>query len=123
MSSLSPPFRAWRLLAALLGLSAVALAATAAHAIADVKAAQAVERAAVMQLFHALLLLYTASLSGLFPRLTRWLTVVGVTLFCGGIYAKYLLGIPAAGSIAPAGGISLMLGWLMLGLSSVTKDN
>ena len=123
MSNQPPAYRPWRLIAALLGLSAVALAAVAAHAIADPKAAQAVERAALMQLVHAVLLLYATSLSGVFPRLARWFTLAGITLFCGGIYAKYLLGILAAGTVAPAGGIALMLGWLMLGLSSLTKDN
>jgi uncharacterized membrane protein YgdD (TMEM256/DUF423 family) len=44
-------------------------------------------------------------------------------LFCGGIYTKYLLGVLAAGTVAPVGGIALMLGWLILGLSSLTKDN
>ena len=48
-----------------------------------------------------------------------WFTGVGGAR----IYAKYLLGILAAGTVAPAGGIALMLGWLMLGLSSLTKDN
>ena len=123
MSNRTPASRPWRVIAALLGLSGVALAAVAAHAIADPKAAQAVERAALMQLVHALLLLYATSLSGPFPRLARWFTLTGVTLFCGGIYTKYLLGILAAGTVAPVGGIALMLGWLMLGLSSLTKDN
>ena len=123
MNNLPRTSRPWRFIAALLGLSAVALAAVAAHAIADPKAAQAVERAALMQLVHALLLLYAATLSGVFLSLARWFTLAGVTLFCGAIYAKYLLGIPAGGTLAPAGGIALMLGWLMLGLSSLTKDN
>ena len=123
MSNPTAASRPWRFIAALLGLSAVALAAVAAHAIADPKAAQAVERAALMQLIHAVLLLYATSLSGLFPSLARWFTLAGVTLFCGGIYAKYLLGILAASTVAPAGGIALMLGWLMLGLASLTKDD
>jgi uncharacterized membrane protein YgdD (TMEM256/DUF423 family) len=29
----------------------------------------------------------------------------------------------SAGALAPAGGIMLMLGWALLGLSSFTKDN
>lgn len=123
MSNLIPTPRFWRLVAAALGLTAVALAAVAAHAIADPKAALSVERAAIMQLIHAVLLLYVAGLTGVFSRLARWSTLVGLTLFCGGIYAKYLLGLASAGSVAPIGGMAMMLGWLLLGLSSLTKDN
>jgi uncharacterized membrane protein YgdD (TMEM256/DUF423 family) len=123
MSNSTPASRLWRAIAALFGLSAVALAAIAAHALPDVKAAQAVERAAIMQLVHAVLLLYMTGLTGILCRLARWSTLVGITLFCGGIYAKYLLGIASAGSVAPIGGMTMMLGWLLLGLSSITKDN
>ncbi len=119
----TPASRLWRAISALLGLSAVALAAIAAHALSDMKAAQAVERAAIMQLIHAVLLLFLAGLTGVFSRLARWSTLIGLTLFCGGIYAKYLLGMASAGSIAPIGGMTMMLGWLLLGLSSLTKDN
>lgn len=123
MSHSTPSPRIWRASSALLGLSAVALAAIAAHALPDMKAAQAVERAAMMQLVHAVLLLYLAGLTGIFCRLARWSTLFGLLLFCGGIYAKYLMGIASAGSVAPVGGMTMMLGWLLLGLSSLTKDN
>lgn len=123
MHNSTPAPRLWRAISALLGLSAVALAAIAAHALPDMKAAQAVERAAIMQLIHAVLLLYVAGLTGVFSSLARWSTLVGLTLFCGGIYAKYLLGQVSAGSVAPIGGMAMMLGWLLLGLSSLTKDN
>ena len=123
MRNSTPASRLWRAISALLGLSAVALAAIAAHALPDMKAAEAVERAAIMQLIHAVLLLYIAGLTGVLSRLARWSTLVGLTLFCGGIYAKYLLGFASAGSVAPIGGMTMMLGWLLLALSSLTKDN
>lgn len=123
MSHSYPATRIWRAVSALLGMSAVVLAAIAAHAIPDTKAAQAVERAAIMQLVHAVLLLYMTGLTGRFSHPARWLTLFGLMLFCGGIYAKYLLGLASAASLAPIGGISMMLGWLLLGLSSLTKDN
>lgn len=123
MSDSTPAVRIWRAISALFGLSAVALAAIAAHTLPDMKAAQAVERAAIMQLVHAVLLLYIAGLTGIFSRLARWSTLIGLMLFCGGIYAKYLLGLASAASVAPVGGMAMMLGWLLLGLSSLTKDN
>jgi uncharacterized membrane protein YgdD (TMEM256/DUF423 family) len=123
MTNLIPTPCFWRLVAAVLGLTAVALAAVAAHAIADPKAALSVERAAVMQLIHAVLLIYLANLPGNWIRLARWATLVGLLLFCGAIYTKYLAEIVSAGAFAPAGGIMLMLGWALLGLSSFTQDN
>ena len=123
MRNSTPALRNWRAISALLGLSAVGLAAIAAHALSDIKAAQAVERAAIMQLVHAVLLVYITDLPGAFSRLARWSTLIGLILFCGGIYAKYLLGFASAGSMAPFGGMTMMLGWLLLGISSLTKDN
>jgi uncharacterized membrane protein YgdD (TMEM256/DUF423 family) len=123
MTNLVPTPRFWRLVAAALGLTAVALAAAAAHAIADPKAALSVERAAIMQLIHAVLLVYLASLPGSWIRLARWATLLGLVLFCGGIYTKYFAEIVSAGALAPAGGVMLMLGWMLLGLSTFTKDN
>ena len=123
MSNSTPAVRNWRAISALFGLSAVALAAIAAHALPDMKAAQAVEPAAIMQLVHAVLLLYMAGLTGICSRLARWSTLIGLMLFCGGIYAKYLLGLASAASVAPVGGMAMMIGWLLLGLSSLTKDN
>ena len=123
MTNLVPTPRFWRLVAAALGLTAVALAAAAAHAIADPKAALSVERAAIMQLIHAVLLVYLASLPGSWIRLARWATLLGLVLFCGGIYTKYFAEIVSAGALAPTGGVMLMLGWTLLGLSTFTKDN
>lgn len=112
---------AWSVIAALFGLTAVALGAVAAHAVADAQAAQALERASLYQLIHALVLLYATGLSGKAALLARALFVVGMVLFCGSIELKYLFSVPQAAAFAPAGGIALMLGWLMLGVSALTR--
>ncbi len=104
----------WRSAAGLLGMSAVALGATAAHALNDPQAALAVERAANYQLIHAIVLLVTTFMSGRAATLARWLFLLGILLFCGAIYAKYLLHVVAAAKLAPTGGILLMAGWLTL---------
>lgn len=115
--------RAWRVVAGLLGLTAVALGAVAAHALADPHASAAVERAATYQLIHAVVL-WLATLCGGWPgRCARWALLAGMALFCGAIYAKYLLGFGSAVSVAPTGGIALMIGWLMLALSGLTDRN
>jgi len=112
----------WGLTAALLGLTAVALGAVAAHAVANPQAAQALERASLYQLIHALVLLYAAGLPGKAALLARSLLLAGIVLFCGSIELKYLFSITQAAAVAPTGGVALMLGWLMLGISALTRS-
>jgi uncharacterized membrane protein YgdD (TMEM256/DUF423 family) len=111
----------WGVTAALLGLTAVALGAIAAHAVAEAQAAQALERASLYQLIHALALLYATGLPGKAALLARSLLLAGIVLFCGSIELKYLFSLPQATTVAPTGGVALMLGWLMLGVSALTR--
>ena len=113
---------AWGAIAALLGLTAVALGAVAAHAVADPQAAQALERASLYQLIHAVVLLYATGLSGKWALLARSMLLVGIVLFCGSIEVKYLLSLPQVVVVAPTGGVALMLGWLMLGVCALTRS-
>lgn len=113
---------AWSFAAALLGLTAVALGAIAAHTVADAQAAQALERASLYQLIHALALLYATGLSGKVAVLARSLLLAGIVLFCGSIELKYLFSITQATALAPTGGVALMLGWLMLGVAGLTRS-
>lgn len=113
---------AWDLAAALLGLTAVALGAIAAHAVAEAQAAQALERASLYQLIHALALLYASGLPGKVALLARTFLLAGIVLFCGSIELKYLFAVKQATALAPTGGVALMLGWLMLGASALTRS-
>ena len=114
-------FSGWVIVAALLGLLGVAIGAVAAHAISDPKAVAAVEKAAIYQLIHVLALLFVSQQAGGWSRLSCWFFLVGITLFCGSIEVKYLLGIQNATALAPSGGICLMLGWVFLGVSSLKQ--
>ncbi len=112
-------FSGWVVVAALLGLLGVALGAVAAHAISDPKAVAAIEKAALYQLIHVLALLFASKYAGRFGTLSCCFFLIGITLFCGSIDLKYLLGFQGATSVAPLGGICLMLGWIFLGVSSL----
>lgn len=109
---------AFRFYAGLLGLSAVALGAIAAHALQNPQAAIAVERAATYQLMHAVILVVATCICGRAAKIAQWLFLTGTIIFCGSIYVKYFLNIVEATKIAPLGGIILMLGWLSLALSA-----
>jgi uncharacterized membrane protein YgdD (TMEM256/DUF423 family) len=111
----------------LLGASGVAMAAVAAHALRSLDAAalEAVRSAVQMQVWHALAL----SLAGLWvmraPKLAHRLAgiagtgfCVGTLLFCGAIYAHHLLGL-SPGPLAPVGGVTLILSWLVFGASAI----
>ncbi|MDO8695452.1 MAG: DUF423 domain-containing protein [Sheuella sp.] len=108
----------WRIVAGLLGLTAVMIGAAAAHALHDTQAISAVERASNYQLAHAIVLMVACLIPGRAAQLSRWCFVAGILLFSGSIYAKYLLDLAGATKFAPTGGILLMLGWLSLAFSS-----
>lgn len=109
---------------ALAGLTAVAMAALAAHALPPVlgPARMAmVESGIRMQGWHALALLAVAlwlPRGGALARAAGIAFLVGLIGFCAGVY---LLAIPAIHipMLAPAGGSVLMLGWLLLALAAL----
>lgn len=110
--------RRWIGLAALLGGTAVALGAFAAHALAgDARAARLVETAARYQMWHALALLAVAALRLQAPfALYAWLA--GTMLFSGSLYAL-ALGAPGwIGLVTPLGGMALIAGWIALLLAA-----
>ena len=119
--------RFWIILGALLGLTAVALSAWAAHA-APVRLEAAAQRALAsglqMQGWHALALLaaglWAERRPGLLPHLAAGGFALGTLLFCGGVYASALGGV-SLGPIAPIGGTLLMLGWALLAASALRR--
>lgn len=107
--------RALMLVAGLLGATGVAMAAVGAHvAGGDDRSWQA---ASLIHLTHAPAILLIGLASERFPRAGwRWpggLMVIGVVLFSGSIYRAGLLQLDGAGPLAPTGGASLILAWLL----------
>jgi uncharacterized membrane protein YgdD (TMEM256/DUF423 family) len=113
----------WRALAAVggvLALSGVVFAALGSHAVPGMDDPQIFRRwqaASLIHLSHAAALLALAGLcQQRESRLLAWsglLTATGVLLFSGSLYLQTMLGLPGTFSIAPAGGLLLMLGWLL----------
>ena len=115
--------RLWIGAGSLAGLTAVGMAAYAAHGLTwlDPAALQMVRSAVQMQGWHALVLLACGLWAPRGGRLVDWAGasfVAGVLLFCGAIYAL-ALGGPHLSMLAPTGGTLLMLGWALLGLSAL----
>ena len=115
--------RSWRVAAGLFGAAAVALGAYAAHGLSGHEQELA-EKASHFALLHALALLALSQGARPLCRMTKAagsFFILGVLLFCG---ALTLLGLTpaAAAPVAPFGGSSFILGWLLLALSGLRKS-
>jgi uncharacterized membrane protein YgdD (TMEM256/DUF423 family) len=110
-------------LAALSGFLGVALSAAAAH----VTGGGSLQTAAQFLLFHApaLLALVALSRSGLvsikLARLAGYAMAVGLALFCGDLTRRALAGEALAPMAAPTGGVMLMIGWVLTGVSAAVN--
>jgi uncharacterized membrane protein YgdD (TMEM256/DUF423 family) len=112
--------RIWIAIASLIGFTAVAMAAFAAHGITDPTAQHIVASGVQMQGWHALALFGTAlwvPLGGRLANAAGLAFALGTLLFCGAVYTHGLTG-HALGPIAPTGGTLLMFGWLLLAASA-----
>ncbi|MFK0572532.1 DUF423 domain-containing protein [Endozoicomonas sp.] len=110
------------------GLIAVALSAFGAHALdgrLSERAMEVFQTAADYQFYHSLALVFVALLSTTYAASKRlkWCAgffSLGILLFSGSLYLLSLgelvipEGIRWLGMITPLGGVSFMLGWLML---------
>jgi len=76
------------------------------------------------QMYHALALLVLALIaaSGRVKRarirLAGIFFIAGIVLFSGSLYVISLTGLTKFGIVAPFGGVSFVLGWLMIALSA-----
>ncbi|MCX8112516.1 MAG: DUF423 domain-containing protein [Bacteroidia bacterium] len=101
------------IVAGVMGASGLIGATLYAHA----RPVSALAQAAYIALFHAPVLLWLSrERYGLFPLIIAMGFVIGVSLFTGTIYLRYLGGIRWATAAAPAGGTLLILTWIGLGL-------
>lgn len=76
-----------------------------------------------MQTYHALALILVSLLNDRFGPSKAWtlarvVFVLGMIVFCGSIYVTKLGGPAAFGEIAPIGGTSFMVAWLLVALGA-----
>ena len=101
-------------LAALLGLSGVAVAAIASHAVKDPAAARSLLIAAGLALVHAVAAqVALATVPGRWGEIAGGLFVLGALLFAGAVCVRGFTGT-SLGPVAPTGGVLMMLGWAAL---------
>lgn len=115
--------RTWTGLAALSGLTAVALGAFAAHGVDAAKPAEWLRTGSLYQMTHALAVLgvfalHRAGAKGM--GLVAGLFLAGATVFAGTLYAMALGAPRALGAVTPIGGVTLLAGWLVLAWRAFT---
>ena len=107
---------------ALLGTFAVLLGAFGAHAFkAVLESNQRIETfdtAVKYHFFHTLALILVAFLMDKYPnKLMEYsgiAMIAGILIFSGSLYILSLTGITKWGAVTPLGGLSLIIGWLLL---------
>ncbi len=119
-------YRLWIGLGGLFGAGAVGMAAAAAHAMAGLSPAalHVVESGVQIQGWHALALVACGIWARRRGGLAHWAGAafaLGTVLFCAAVYAFGLAGI-SLDAVAPAGGILLIVGWLLLAASALRRD-
>lgn len=106
-----------------MGAAGVALAAAASH----LDGGSGLQTAALLLVMHAAAVLALATLIGLEPHRARRLgagaalLVLGATLFAADLAARAYLGGRLFSGAAPAGGMSMIAGWLAVALAAVGR--
>jgi uncharacterized membrane protein YgdD (TMEM256/DUF423 family) len=121
--------RVFLLLGAAAALLAVLLGAIGTHVLAASATTEQMagfQTANQFQFYHALGLLLIGLLAYLRPgepllQWCGWAMTAGIILFCGGIYGHVLLDLDWLVAVAPLGGISLLLAWVLLIMSLVAR--
>lgn len=116
--------RIFMISASLILLIGVMLGAIGAHALNEILTPQkqnSWELAVQYQLVHGLGLILLGLLLQFRPaalsiKLAGWLMLLGIFLFSGSIYVSALGGLQLAAGVAPYGGSSFMLAWLLMAI-------
>ena len=123
--SLSPVSRVLLIVGSLSLLSATQLSALGFHALNNVLTPAQRESwhwATEMQFYHSLGLILLALLAARLGNsrlvaLAGGIMILGLLLFSGGLYVN-LLGLAPVGQVAPLGGGSFMLAWLLVAIAA-----
>ncbi len=114
------------IVAAVYGLTAVALGALGTHAFGlspGTQQSALFQHAFIYQLIHALLLIWIVTQidQGVWIRYAALAVTLGVLLFCGGLYLLVFVGKTSFSWITPVGGSLIILAWLNLAIHGFVK--
>ncbi|MEL1265255.1 DUF423 domain-containing protein [Pseudoxanthomonas putridarboris] len=104
----------------LLAAIAVGLSAYASHGVADAQAQSHLQTAALFAFGHGVALAaLTAGTARRMGKAGLYLLLLGTLLFAGSLALGALAGLPTR--LAPAGGIALMLGWVVWAFDAIRR--
>ena len=116
----------WFATGAVAAAIAVALGAFGAHGLKSRVTPELLavfETGARYQMYHALALLAVGWVATRTPgpwiNTSGWLFLAGIVVFSGSLYVMTLTGARWLGAITPLGGLSFMLGWVVLAIASL----
>ncbi|MBP2242549.1 uncharacterized membrane protein YgdD (TMEM256/DUF423 family) [Cytobacillus eiseniae] len=106
---------------------AVALGAFGAHGLekmVEPKYLETWKTGVTYQMFHATGILVIGVLLGKLPATallswSGWAMLIGIILFSGSLYILTLTGVSVLGAITPLGGVSFLIGWVLLIIAAV----
>ncbi len=96
----------------------VAMMAVGSHIVPGPQEQRLVALAAELQLYHSLSIFFVTLTLG-FSVGPLALFATGILLFCGSLYGKAFGQWPS--SLAPVGGLALILGWVLFGIALLRK--
>ena len=109
-------------------LLAVALGAFGAHIVRDLISDHyytIYQTGVDYHMFHSLGILLVGIIALKIPgkqiNWSGWLLFMGIVIFSGSLYVLSLTGISILGAITPIGGVSFLIGWLLLALAAYKK--
>ena len=109
--------------AGLLGFSAVAGGAFAAHGVADLHARTLLQTGGQYGLTHALAALAALGVQRIGGRsaagVASWCFLAGGSIFSASLYALALSGLAWLGAVTPIGGLLMLAGWALLAWSGL----
>ncbi len=103
--------------AAISGAIALSMLVAASHSLRETLTPEALERvklAAYIQLINAAAVLAISNRTGRLNAIAGGMIFAGSGLFASTLYALSLTGSSASAILAPVGGITLILGWVVL---------
>lgn len=106
---------------------AIALGAFGAHGLEGRVTEKMINRwetAAHYHIIHALalvvvgLLITRMSEQASLLQIAGWVLLVGIILFSGSLYTLVLTGVTKLGAITPIGGVSFLIGWILIAIAA-----
>lgn len=112
----------WIIISAVSGFSAVAIGAFGAHGLKEKLTAEMLEvykTGVLYHLIHSVVLLSLALADKIKTQLVSAFFLLGIILFSFSLYIYSTSGIKFFAMITPLGGVSFLVGWVMIIISSL----